>query len=253
MMKPVPNKAILISGGSRGIGRATALKAAELGWSVAISYRSDDQMADKTVQEIGRLGGRALKVQGDTCVEADVTRTFKEAAGHFGRLDAVVVNAGIVRPAMPLVEMSTDRIRDMIDINLLGALLFAREAAWYLPRHADAPASAIVFVSSAAARLGAPFEYVDYAATKGAIDTLTIGLSKELGPQNIRVNAVRPGLIETDIHASGGEPGRAQRLGKLVPMARPGSAAEVANAIMWFCSDEASYTTGAILDVAGGR
>lgn len=253
MMNSPHNQTILISGGSRGIGRATALKAAALGWSVAITYHTDRDMAAKTVQEIERLGGQGLKVQGDACREGDVTRTFKAVADHFGRIDAVVINAGIVGPSMPLAEMSADRIRHMIDVNLMGALLFAREAARYLPRNAEAPAAAIVFISSAAARLGAPFEYVDYAAAKGAIDTLTIGLSKELAAQNIRVNAVRPGLIATEIHASGGQPDRAQRLGKLVPMARPGTAAEVANAIMWLCSDEASYTTGAVLDVAGGR
>ncbi|SDW55245.1 SDR family oxidoreductase [Roseicitreum antarcticum] len=253
MSKTPGTKTLLISGGSRGIGRETALRAAERGWSVAITYRTDSVMAARTVQEIEDLGARGMMVQGNVCTEADVTHNFRQVADHFGRIDAVVVNAGIVGPSMPLAQMSADRIRNMVEVNLLGALLFAREAARYLPRDADEPSGALVFVSSVAARLGAPFEYVDYAAAKGAIDTLTLGLSKELAAQNIRVNAVRPGLIETEIHASGGQPDRAQRLGKLVPMARAGRAREVANAIIWLCSDEASYTTGAVLDVTGGR
>jgi NAD(P)-dependent dehydrogenase (short-subunit alcohol dehydrogenase family) len=182
-----------------------------------------------------------------------VIRNFRETLDHFGALQAVVVNAGIVAPSLPLAEMPLSRLQDVIGTNVRGALLFAREAARQLPPHCQAAQGAIVFVSSAAARLGSPFEYVDYAASKGALDTLTLGLSKELAPQNIRVNAVRPGLIETEIHASGGQPGRAQRLGASVPMARPGSADEVAEAILWLCSEAASYTTGALLDVAGGR
>lgn len=252
-MNLTDSRTILISGGSRGIGRACALKAAQSGWSVVINYRADRDIALRTVGEIEAMGGRALAVQGDVSVEADVARIFKQTSEHLGRIDAVVVNAGVVGPSMPLAEMPTDRIKHMLDVNLFGALLYAREAARYLPRSADEIAGAIVFVSSMAARLGSPFEYVDYAATKGAIDTLTVGLSRELAAKNIRVNGVRPGLIETDIHASGGQPDRAQRLGKSAPMARAGTAEEVANAIMWLCSDEASYVTGTMIDVSGGR
>ncbi|CAN0582503.1 unnamed protein product, partial [Ectocarpus sp. 12 AP-2014] len=185
------------------------------------------------------------------CSEADVIGAFEASIARFGKIDAVVVNAGIVGPALPLAEMSIERMRKILDTNVLGALLVAREAARVLPK--SSPSTSVVFVSSAAARLGSPFEYVDYAASKGAIDTLTLGLSKELAAEGIRVNGVRPGLIATEIHASGGDPGRAERLGATVPMARAGTAQEVAQTILWFCSDEASYCTGAILDVAGGR
>lgn len=247
------NKVMLISGGSRGIGRATALQAARAGWFVGINYRADQGMAAKTVSDIEAIGGRALAVQGDVTSEMDVQRNFAEISEHFGRLDAVIINAGIVGPSMPLVEMTADRIRNMINVNLLGAIFYAREAARYLSRNKGDVSGSIVFVSSAAARLGAAFEYVDYAASKGALDTLTVGLSRELAKQNIRVNAVRPGLIDTDIHASGGQPDRAQQLGKSTPLARPGTAAEVAGSILWLCSEEASYVTGALLDVSGGR
>lgn len=234
---------LLITGGSRGIGRASALLAAKRGWQVMITYRSDQAAAEEVV---AAYPDAIRAVRMDTTVEDDVLRAFDAAQDAFGTLDAVVVNAGIVGDALPLADMTLDRLRNMLDTNVLGALLVAREAARRLRE------GAVVMVSSAAARLGSPNEYVDYAASKGAIDTLTIGLSKELAP-HIRVNGVRPGLIETDIHASGGQPDRAERLGKTVPMARPGSAEEVAEAIVWLCSAEASYCTGSILDVAGGR
>ncbi|MEL7176025.1 MAG: SDR family oxidoreductase [Pseudomonadota bacterium] len=245
------SQTMLISGGSRGIGRATALLAAGAGWDVAFTYRANRTAAEQVVAEIESLGGRAQAIAGDVAIEADVLRAFDRTQTTFGRLDAVVVNAGIVGSALPLAKMSVERMQQMFDTNILGAFLFAREAARRLPGQEGG--ASIVFVSSAAARLGSPFEYVDYAASKGAIDTLTIGLSKELAGQGIRVNAVRPGLIETEIHASGGQPDRAQRLGQTVPMARPGSAQEVARSILWLCSDDASYCTGALLDVAGGR
>lgn len=246
-------KTVLISGGSKGIGRATGLLMAQQGWQIAFTYRSDAAAGEATQQEIAAAGGKALAIHGDTSHEADVIAAFEETIATMGGLDAVVINAGIVAPSMPLAEMSTTRLRRMFDTNVLGAFLFAREAARCLPQHRTTEGGAIVLVSSAAARIGSPFEYVDYAASKGAMDTLTLGLSKELAVQNIRVNAVRPGLIETDIHASGGQPDRAQRLGQAVPMARPGTAQEVAEAIAWLCSDAASYCTGSILDVAGGR
>lgn len=242
-------KTVLISGGSRGIGKATALLMCAQGWQVAFTYRSDAEAAQQLQAQITEQGGKALAIQGDTTSEADVLRAFDDTFAAFGGLDAVIVNAGVVAPSLPLAGMSIERLRHVFDTNLLGAVLFAREAA----RRMAGKGGAMVLISSAAARLGSPFEYVDYAASKGAIDTLTVGLSKELAPDNIRVNAVRPGLIETDIHASGGEPDRATRLSQNVPMARPGSAEEVANAIAWLCSDEASYCTGSILDVAGGR
>lgn len=245
-------KVVLISGGSRGIGAATVQRMAAAGWRVALTYRHDRAAAQDVVQGITEQGGEALAIRGDTSVEADVLAAFDATLKRFGALDAVVVNAGIVAPSLPLAQMSLERLRLMFDTNILGAALFAREAARRLPDTAR-DGGALVFVSSVAARLGSPFEYVDYAASKGAIDTLTLGLSKELAGDRIRVNGVRPGLIETEIHASGGQPGRAQRLGQSVPMARPGTAQEVAEAIMWLCSDAASYVTGSILDVSGGR
>lgn len=223
------------------------------GWQVAFTYRSDRDAADETVKELQENGGKAIAIQGDTANEADVLRAFDETIETYGELDAVIVNAGIVAPSMPLASMSLERLRGMFDTNILGAFLFAREAARRLPDHMSEDGGAIVLVSSAAAGLGSPFEYVDYAASKGAMDTLTLGLSKELASDRIRVNAVRPGLIETDIHASGGQADRATRLGQSVPMARPGTAEEVAQSIAWLCSKEASYCTGAILDVSGGR
>lgn len=246
-------KAILIIGGSRGIGRATALMAAAQGWHVVISYRSDREAAESTVQQITGQGVGAACIQGDVCSEAGVQQIFDGAWGECGRLDAVVINAGIVAPPLPLAEMTVDRIRNMMETNVIGAMLCARQAARVLPRPKGVSSASIVFVSSAAARIGSPHEYVDYAASKGAIDTLTLGLSKELAAQNIRVNAVRPGIIATDIHASGGQPDRAERLGPNIPLGRAGMADEVAGAIMWLCSESASYTTGALLDVAGGR
>jgi len=244
---------VLITGGSRGIGRATALIAGRAGWNVAINYREDMAMADLTAQEVRAAGGQAITVQGDVADEAAVDAMFDATLSAFGTLDAVVVNAGIVAPASPLAEMSLKRLRRVIDTNVIGALLCARAAARRLPRAMDVPSASLVLISSAAARLGSPNEYVDYAASKGCIDTLTIGLSKELAAQNIRVNAVRPGIIDTDIHASGGEPGRVKRIAPLVPMQRAGTAAEVGEAVFWLCSAASSYTTGALIDVAGGR
>lgn len=244
-------KSILITGGSRGIGRATALRVAREGWSVAINYLSDENAARETAAVVEQAGGRAMTIPGDVSIEADVIAMFDAAQANFGRLDGVVINAGIVAPPQPLAEMSADRLKRIFDTNVYGAYLCAREAARRMGQ--DGHGGSVVIMSSAAARLGSPFEYVDYAGSKAALDTLTIGLSKELGRSGVRVNAVRPGLIDTDIHASGGQPDRAHRLGRDTPIGRCGRPEEVAEAIAWLLSDAASYTTGSILDVAGGR
>lgn len=246
-------KTILITGGSRGIGRATALRAAREGWSVVVNYLSDESAALQTADRVRELGGHATVVQGDVSNEADVISTFDAAQTKFGPIDGVVINAGIVAAASSLADMSAERLRRMFDVNVYGAYLCAREAARRLAKDRGGPGGSIVLVSSAAARLGSPFEFVDYAGSKAALDTLAIGLSKELGAQGVRVNAVRPGLIETDIHASGGQPDRAERLGRSTPMGRAGRPDEIAEAIFWLLSDASSYTTGAILDVTGGR
>jgi NAD(P)-dependent dehydrogenase (short-subunit alcohol dehydrogenase family) len=246
-------KNVLITGAGRGIGRATALLCGARGWSVAVNYVRNEATALDTARAVEATGGRAMTVRGDVATEADVIAMFAAAERALGRLDGVVVNAGIVAPSAPLADMTAQRLKRIFDTNVYGAYLCAREAARRLPRDRGGAGGSIVFVSSAAARLGSPFEYVDYAGSKAALDALTIGLSKELGPQGVRVNAVRPGLIDTDIHASGGQPGRAQRLGAATPLGRAGTAAEVAQAIVWLLDDASSYTTGAIIDVAGGR
>lgn len=241
-------RSVLVTGGSRGIGRATALAAASRGWSVAANYLRDEGAAQALATEARALGARAVALQGDVAREADVVAMFAAAKAELGGLDGVVINAGIVAPAMPLAEMDAERMRRVFETNVLGAYLCAREAARTLP-----DGGAIVLVSSMAARLGAPFEYVDYAGSKAAVDALTIGLSRELGPRGIRVNAVRPGLIETEIHASTGRPDRARELGAQTPLGRPGRPEEVAEAIVWLLSNAASYVTGGFIDIAGGR
>jgi len=244
---------LLVTGGSRGIGRATALAAAKAGWSVAVNFTQSEPAARETVAEIESAGGTAIAVKGDVSVEAEVVAMF-EAASALGPLGGVVVNAGVIAPTARLVEMSGERMRRVFDINVLGSYLTAREAARRLSTRLGGPGGSIVVVSSAAARLGSANLYVDYAGAKAALDTLVKGLSIELGDEGVRVNGVRPGLIVTDIHASGGEPDRAYSLGATAPMRRPGRPEEVAAAICWLLDDEAaSYVTGAMLDVSGGR
>jgi NAD(P)-dependent dehydrogenase (short-subunit alcohol dehydrogenase family) len=245
-------KTILVTGASRGIGRSTAILASQKGWSVAVNYVGNRAAAEEVVAAIVQAGGKAKAIQGDVSVEADVLSVFEQAT-ELGKLDGVVVNAGIVAPASKLMDMDTTRMRRIFDVNVLGAYLCAREAVRHLARSRGGNGGSIVLLSSAAARLGGPNEYVDYAGSKGAMDSLTIGLSKEVGLEGIRVNAVRPGLIETDIHASGGQPDRAQRLGATAPLGRPGTADEVGESIVWLLSDASSYVTGSLLDVTGGR
>jgi len=243
---------MLVTGGSRGIGAAVCRLAAEEGWQVAVNYASNKAAADAVVAAVNAAGAQAIAVQGDTSSEADV-RTMYDAAEAMGPVTAVINNAGIVAPVASVADMEADRMRRVLEVNVLGAMLVAREAARRMPTNRGGPGGAIVISSSAASRLGSPHEFVDYAASKGATDTLTIGLSKEISPHGVRVNAVRPGLIDTDIHASAGAPDRVGRLVGGVPMGRPGSAEEVAKVILWLAGDGASYVTGAMIDVSGGR
>jgi len=246
-------KSVLITGGSRGIGRAAALIAASRGWRVALNYVRDEAAANSAVAEIERAGGAAICIKGDIASEADVTAMFATASGEFGGLDGVVINAGVVAPAMTLADMSGERLERMFRINVLGSYLCAREAVRHLSRAGRGRGGSIVNVSSLAARTGSPGEYVDYAGAKAAMDTMTIGLAKEAGPLGIRVNAVRPAFIDTEIHATSGNPDRARILGKQTPLGREGTAEEVGEAIVWLLSDASSYVTGALIDMAGGR
>ena len=247
------NKVLLVTGGSRGIGAATALLAAQNGWSVAVNYTANSLAADEVVRQIRVVGGHAISIQADVADEAQVLRMFEHIDAKMGRLQGLVNNAGVVDMTARVDEMSVARWKRMFDINVLGSLICAREAVRRMSTRHGGEGGSIVNVSSAAARLGAPGQYVDYAAAKGAIDAFTIGLAKEVAAEGIRVNAVRPGLIETDIHASGGLPNRVKDLQHLVPAQRGGSAEEVAEAIVWLLSDSASYTTMSLVDVSGGR
>ena len=247
------DKVLLVTGASRGIGAATARLAAQDGWAVAVNYTANSLAADEVVRAIRATGGRAIAVQADVADEAQVLRMFETIDAKLGRLTGLVNNAGVVDVTARLDEMSVARWRRMFDINVIGSFLCAREAVRRMSTRHGGKGGAIVNVSSAASRLGSPGQYLDYAAAKGAIDSFTIGLAREVASEGIRVNAVRPGLIETDIHASGGLPDRVRDLQHLVPMQRGGTADEVAQAIVWLLSDAASYTTMSLLDVSGGR
>ena len=247
------SKEVLITGAGRGIRAATALLAARQGYAVAVNYASNSLAADEVVRQIRASGGQAVAVQADVADEAQVLGMFAKIDAKLGRLTALVNNAGVVDVTARVGDMSVARWKRMFDINVIGTLLCAREAVRRMSRRHGGEGGSIVNVSSAAARLGSPGQYVDYAAAKGAIDAFTIGLAKEVAADGIRVNAVRPGLIETEIHASGGLPDRVRDLAHQVPMQRGGSADEVAQAIVWLMSDAASYTTMSLLDVSGGR
>jgi NAD(P)-dependent dehydrogenase (short-subunit alcohol dehydrogenase family) len=249
MSKPI----MLITGGSRGIGAATALGAAKRGYRIALSYLGNVAAANEIVQKIQQGGGEAIAIQADVGIEADVLRLFKSVDEKMGVLHALVNNAGMLEKQMRLDQMDLGRWQRVLNANVIGSFLCAREAVLRMSSKHGGKGGVIVNLSSAASRLGSPNEFIDYAAAKGAVDSMTIGLAKEVATEGIRVNAVRPGLIYTDIHISAGEPGRVDRAKAGVPMQRGGSAEEVAETVLWLASDESSYVTGTLLDVTGGR
>ncbi len=246
------SRVAIITGGSRGIGRATALAAAARGWRIVVGYATNKSAADQVVGQIEAGNGKAIAVQCDVASEADILRLF-EAADGFGPLGALVNNAGIVGMTARVEDMSAERITRMMAVNVTGSILCAREAVKRMSTRRGGQGGVIINLSSVAAHLGSPNTYVDYAASKGAIDSFTIGLGHEVAAEGIRVVGIRPGLIDTEIHASGGEPDRAHRLAGNVPMKRVGTAQEIANAIVWLMSDEASYVTSTTINVSGGR
>lgn len=247
------NKILLITGASRGIGAASARLASQRGYAVCVNYLSSRSAADAVVEDITRAGGRALAIQADVSVEEDVIRLYKAVDRSVGPVTALINNVGIVERQARVENMDAARVNRVFAVNVTASILCAREAIRRMSTKYGGQGGAIVNVSSVAAKLGSPNEYVDYAAAKAAIDTFTIGLAKEVAEEGIRVNAVRPGVVYTDIHASGGEPNRVERVKESVPMKRGGVPDEIARAILWLLSDEASYVTGTLLDVTGGR
>jgi NAD(P)-dependent dehydrogenase (short-subunit alcohol dehydrogenase family) len=253
MVEKAASKVMIVTGGGRGIGAATARLAAKLGYAVCINYLRDRASAEKLVDEIEKADGKAIAVRCDVSLEPDVLNLFQQCDRALGRVGVLVNNAGIVDRSSRVELMTAARLARMFAINVTGSFLCAREAVKRMSKKHGGTGGAIVNVSSIAAKLGSPGEYVDYAASKGAIDTFTIGLAKEIGPEGIRVNAVRPGVIRTEIHAISGDPARVDRIGQTAPLQRAGEPDEIARAILWLASDEASYLTGAIVDVSGGR
>jgi NAD(P)-dependent dehydrogenase (short-subunit alcohol dehydrogenase family) len=249
----VSTPTLLVTGGSRGIGAATARLAGERGYAVCVNYRANRQAADAVVHDIEASGGRAMAVGADVSVEVDVLRLFDAVDARFGPLTALVNNAGILEVQARVEQIDAARLGRVFATNVTGAFVCAREAVKRMSTAHGGAGGAIVNVSSRAAQLGAPGEYVDYAASKAALEAMTIGLAREVAAEGIRVNGVRPGIIHSDIHASGGDPGRVERLGPQLPMKRGGEAIEVARAILWLLSDEASYSTGTFIEVSGGR
>lgn len=247
------NKVVLITGGSRGIGAATAKLASKKGWAVCINYKNSQSQANQLVTEINASDGIAIAVQADVSIEKDVLRLFGTIDNKLGKLDALVNNAGIIAKQAKIVDIDIERLQRVFNTNIIGSFLCAREAVKRMSTKHDGTGGSIVNISSSAARIGSPNEFIDYAASKGAIDTMTLGLAKEVADEGIRVNAIRPGLIETEMHQDTGDVDRPLKMKDTIPMKRAGSAEEVANAIVWAMSEEASYVTGALIDVAGGR
>jgi len=246
-------KVMIVTGGGRGIGAATAKLAAAEGYAVCISYLRDQKAAAEVVASMMATGARAMAVQADVAVERDVVRLFQQVDSSLGRVTALANNAGILDKQARVEDMDSERISRMFAVNVVGSFLCSREAVRRMSTRHHGSGGAIVNVYSRASRLGSPNEYVDYAASKAAVETLTIGLAREVATEGIRVNTVAPGIIYTDIHASGGEPGRVERVKGTIPMGRGGTPEEVARAVLWLLSDDASYTTGATIDVSGGR
>lgn len=247
------SKTVLITGAAQGIGKACALLASEKGYRVVVNYAQQRQLAENVVRAIQGSGGDAIAIQADVSDESAVLRMMDQIHEQFGYLNALVNNAAIIESQSKVMDMSAARLQKVFAVNVFGSMFCAREAVRRMALSKGGQGGAIVQISSIAARLGSPFEYVDYAATKGAVETFVVGLSKEVAAEGIRVNAVRPGLVYTDIHAKAGEPGRVKRLESGIPMLRGGQPEEIAQSVLWLLSDEASYVTGAILDVSGGR